>query len=160
MPGKQLEMDEVVREIYLAMETYDHLKSSLLVLSGDHGMNEAGNHGGSSLGEASTALVFVSPMFRSVFNGLQCPTTGSEGLRFYETVEQSDIAPTLAALLGFPVPRNNLGIVIPAFLDLWKQGINSCWATKFVFVNIDLQQIPRNSNFSSQTLYRCLSSPR
>ncbi len=63
MAGKQREMDEIVHEIYLAMETHEHLKDGLLVLSGDHGMNEAGNHGGSSLGEASTALVFVSPKF-------------------------------------------------------------------------------------------------
>ena len=121
MPGKQREMDEIVREIYSAMEAHEHLKNSLLVLSGDHGMNEAGNHGGSSLGEASTALVFVSPKFKSTFKGHESPTTGAEGLRFYETVEQSDIAPTLAALLGFPVPRNNLGMLIPAFLDLWAK---------------------------------------
>lgn len=122
MPGKQREMDGMVRQIYDAMETHDHLKSSLLVLSGDHGMNEAGNHGGSSLGEVSTALVFISPRFKSSFNGLESPTTGSDGLRFYENVEQSDIAPTLAALLGFPVPRNNLGMIIPGFLNLWKKG--------------------------------------
>jgi len=123
MPGKQREMDDIVREIYHAMETHDHLSSSLLVLSGDHGMNEAGNHGGSSAGEVSTALLFVSPKLMSVFAGLESPLSSSESFQFYEVVEQSDIAPTLAALLGFPVPRNNLGLIIPSFLELWTQGM-------------------------------------
>jgi ethanolamine phosphate transferase 2 subunit G len=122
MPAKQSEMDEVVREIYHAMEKYDHLASSLLVLSGDHGMNEAGNHGGSSSGEVSTALLFISPKFTSTFTGFESPLAGSENFEFYGRIEQSDIAPTLAALLGFPVPRNNLGIIIPPFLELWAQG--------------------------------------
>jgi ethanolaminephosphotransferase len=124
MPAKQREMDDIVREIYHAMEIHGHLSSSLLVLSGDHGMNEAGNHGGSSAGEVSTALLFVSPKLKSAFGGLESPLSGSENFQFYETVEQSDIAPTLAALLGFPVPRNNLGLIIPSFLELWTQGMS------------------------------------
>ena len=123
MPSKQREMDDIVRDIYHAMETHDHLSSSLLVLSGDHGMNEAGNHGGSSAGEVSTALLFVSPKLKSVFAGLASPLSSSESFQFYDVVEQSDIAPTLAALLGFPVPRNNLGSIIPSFLELWTQGM-------------------------------------
>jgi ethanolaminephosphotransferase len=123
MPAKQREMDGIVREIYHGMETHGHLQSSLLVLSGDHGMNEAGNHGGSSVGEVSTALVFVSPKLKSTFSGLESPLPESENFQFYEKIEQSDIAPTLAALLGFPVPRNNLGIIIPSFLELWAQGV-------------------------------------
>ena len=122
MPAKQREMDEIVRDIYHAMETHKHLASSLLVLSGDHGMNEAGNHGGSSTGEVSTALVFVSPKLKSTFAGLECPLPDSEDFLFYDKVEQSDIAPTLAALLGFPVPRNNLGLIIPSLLQIWTQG--------------------------------------
>jgi ethanolamine phosphate transferase 2 subunit G len=122
MPAKQREMDNTVRDIYHAMETHDHLSSSLLVLSGDHGMNEAGNHGGSSAGEVSTALLFISPKLKSTFTGLESPLAESENFQFYESVEQSDIAPTLAALVGFPVPRNNLGMIIPSILDLWTQG--------------------------------------
>jgi ethanolaminephosphotransferase len=123
MPDKQRQMDDIVRDVYHAMETHDHLSSSLLVLSGDHGMNEAGNHGGSSAGEVSTALLFVSPKLKSTFAGLESPLSSSESFQFYDTVEQSDIAPTLAALLGFPVPRNNLGLIIPSFLELWTQGM-------------------------------------
>jgi len=125
MPAKQREMDDIVRDIYHAMETQDHLASSLLILSGDHGMNEAGNHGGSSAGEVSTALLFVSPKLQATFVGLESPVSEFDDFQFYNNVEQSDIAPTLAALLGFPVPRNNLGLIIPSLLELWTQGAES-----------------------------------
>lgn len=121
MPGKQREMDGVVKQIYSSMETSSHLQSSLLVVLGDHGMNDGGNHGGSSAGEVSTALMFISPLFKSAFEGVQCPLVVVENFRYYDEVEQSDIAPTLASLLGFPIPRNNLGMVIPRLLELWTK---------------------------------------
>ncbi|KAL8828892.1 MAG: hypothetical protein Q9170_006409 [Blastenia crenularia] len=123
MVPKQAEMDSVVSEVYHALETKDHLQSTLLVLCGDHGMNDAGNHGGSSEGETSPALVFISPKFQSISEGLECPMTCPSGtLDYYEKVEQSDIAPTLAGLLGLPVPKNNLGIYIPSLLRLRNVG--------------------------------------
>ncbi|PQE13919.1 GPI ethanolamine phosphate transferase protein [Rutstroemia sp. NJR-2017a BBW] len=111
MVPKQQEMDGIVRQIYESMESKDYLSSALLVLCGDHGMNDAGNHGGSSPGETSPALVFMSPKFKNVGNKdqkLAVPAPFEEEFQYYKTVEQSDIAPTLGALLGFPVPRNNL----------------------------------------------------
>lgn len=122
MAPKQTEMDGIVHQIYSAMEIRPHLKSSLLVLCGDHGMNEAGNHGGSAPGETSTALVFISPKFTEHFRGYPCPTQPDGDYGYYDTVEQSDLVPTLAALLGFPIPLNNLGVMIPQALDLWQDG--------------------------------------
>jgi ethanolamine phosphate transferase 2 subunit G len=119
MPGKQAEMDGIIKSIYREMEQQAHLQSCLLVLLGDHGMNEGGNHGASSPGEVSTALTFISPKFRSAFEGQTCPIHDAEDFRYYDVVEQSDIVPTLAALLGFPVPLNNLGVLIPRLLELW-----------------------------------------
>ncbi|KAI4087494.1 MAG: hypothetical protein LQ344_006743 [Seirophora lacunosa] len=123
MSPKQVEMDEVVRGIYHALENQRHLGSTLLVLCGDHGMNDAGNHGGTSEGETSPALVFISPKLRTIFDGVECPTAFQNGaFDFYERVDQTDIAPTLATLLGFPIPKNNLGIVIPGLLRFWNEG--------------------------------------
>ena len=126
MIPKQQEMDGVVRGIYEAMEFKAHLASTLLVLCGDHGMNDAGNHGGSADGETSTALVFISPVFRGISSGLTSPLIAPPGnFAYYSTVEQSDIAPTLAGLLGVPVPLNNLGVFIPQILELWPKGTMS-----------------------------------
>ena len=121
MAPKQREMDAIVEDIYHAMEKSAHLKSSLLILCGDHGMNEAGNHGGSSSGEVNTALTFISPKFQAVYKGFDSPRASTSEYSFYDKVEQSDIAPTLASLLGFPIPLNSLGIVIPTLLELWPQ---------------------------------------
>ncbi|KAF2087017.1 alkaline phosphatase-like protein [Saccharata proteae CBS 121410] len=122
MIPKQIEMDAIVQQIYEAIESQPHLSSTLLVLCGDHGMNDGGNHGGSAPGETSPALVFMSPKMKAVSNGLPSPTTAKQELDYYEKIEQSDIAPTLAGLLGFPVPLNNLGVFIPDFLPFWPDG--------------------------------------
>ncbi|KAH9221149.1 GPI ethanolamine phosphate transferase-like protein 2 [Leptodontidium sp. 2 PMI_412] len=121
MIPKQHEMDGIVKSIYEAMTNKEHLQSTLLVLCGDHGMNDAGNHGGSAPGETSPALVFVSPKLRSINSGHRAPAPFEEDFQYYSTVEQSDIAPTLGSLLGFPAPRNNLGAMIPDFLPFWPK---------------------------------------
>lgn len=123
MIPKQVEMDGIVKQIYEAIETKSHLHSTVLVLCGDHGMNEAGNHGGSTIGETSPALVFISPKFQTSMNGVESPTNRPNGkFDYYTLVEQTDIAPTLAGLLGFPVPLNNLGVFIPDLLPLWNSS--------------------------------------
>ena len=123
MVTKQREMDSIVAEVYTAMKRELHLRSTLFVLCGDHGMNDAGNHGGSSMGETSPALLFMSPKFqtRNVHN--ECPVEASSELQFYHTVEQSDITPTLAGLLGIPIPLNSLGVFIPELLTMWDHGM-------------------------------------
>ncbi|KAI0808470.1 alkaline-phosphatase-like protein [Xylaria sp. FL0064] len=122
MIPKQREMDAIFRQIYEAMEAYDHLQSTLLVLCGDHGMNDAGNHGASSPGETSAALVFASPKLKVISGDTKAPAKFDEDFQYYHTVEQSDLAPTLAALLGFPVPKNSLGSFIADFLPLWSES--------------------------------------
>ena len=84
-------------------------------------MNDAGNHGGSAPGETSPALVFISPQLKSIAPTDNVPAKPKGNFQYYTTVEQSDIAPTLGALLGFPVPQNNLGAFIPQFLQLWPK---------------------------------------
>ncbi|KAK3333890.1 alkaline-phosphatase-like protein [Cercophora scortea] len=120
MIPKQVEMDGIVKRIFTAIESESHLASTLFVICGDHGMNDAGNHGASSPGETSPALVFLSPKLKALHNAPQAPLLADESFQFYSGVEQSDIAPTLAALLGFPVPKNNLGALIPEFLPFWS----------------------------------------
>lgn len=122
MMPKQAEMDRIVREVYNALDSAIHLQSTLLVLCGDHGMNDGGNHGGSAPGETSPALVFVSPKFVQYSQGLDSPIEPVQDFDFYDKIEQSDIAPTLAGLLDFPIPLNNLGVVIPRILSMWPAG--------------------------------------
>jgi ethanolaminephosphotransferase len=126
MIPKQQEMDGIVRDIYTAIENEDHLFNTLFVLCGDHGMNDGGNHGGSSPGETSPALIFMSPKLTKITqdHAMKSPVKPkNEGeFEYYRIVEQSDIAPTIAGLLGFPVPRNNLGVFLGEFLRFWDKG--------------------------------------
>ena len=123
MLPKQTEMDGIVERIYTAMATEPHLSTTLFVLAGDHGMNDAGNHGGSGPGETSPALVFMSPQLERISTrGRVAPTKPNNGeFDYYVKVEQSDVAPTITTLLGLPVPRNNLGVFIPDFLQMWNR---------------------------------------
>ena len=123
MVPKQREMDAIVSQVYAALETKDYLKNTLFVLCGDHGMNDAGNHGGSGQGETSPALVFISPKLKGITAGQASPVEVREDFQYYTTIEQSDVAPTLAGLLGFPVPRNNLGVFISDFLPFWPNSM-------------------------------------
>ncbi len=122
MIPKQQEMDAIVKEVYIAMQQQPHLHSTLFVLCGDHGMNDAGNHGGASAGETSPALLFISPKLDSLGLHRESPVEAFDDLQYYRTVEQADITPTLAGLLGLPIPLNSLGVFIPEFLDMFDSS--------------------------------------
>ena len=154
MASKQQEMDAVVNEIYTAMQQEAHLQSTLFVLCGDHGMNEAGNHGGSSAGETSPALLFISPRLQDLGIQSESPVESLGDLQYYQTVEQADITPTLAGLLGMPIPLNSLGVFIPEFLDMWDSGVYSCPSIpKSTNAHrLTPLQRPKNSRFWDATL--------
>ncbi|KAE8377919.1 alkaline-phosphatase-like protein [Aspergillus bertholletiae] len=122
MIPKQHEMDSVVNMVYTALEQEKHLDTTLFILCGDHGMNDAGNHGGSSVGETSPALLFISPKFQRQEIRNNSPTQEFSDLQYYHTVDQTDITPTLAGLLGLPIPLNSLGVFIPELLAMWDYG--------------------------------------
>lgn len=117
MVPKQTEMDSVVERVYRYVEQHP---DTLLVVAGDHGMNERGNHGGASAGETLAGLVLVSPRLQALLTpeSRACPAAESELFSFFQRVQQIDLVPSLAALLGFPIPKNSLGVVIPALLPL------------------------------------------
>ncbi|OAD03797.1 GPI7, LAS21 protein, partial [Mucor lusitanicus CBS 277.49] len=140
MKPKQVEMDQAIESIYTIVAEQDakrmqeqgNAKGTLLVVCGDHGMNEKGNHGGSSIGETSAGLVFMSPRFESrptkkqqqqqqPFSAL---LAHRQHVLEFPVIDQIDIVPTLATLFSFPIPKNNLGKVI---LDLYarKQDFTS-----------------------------------
>lgn len=120
MKPKQEEMDEIVKRIYTSNVISS--RSTLMVLMGDHGMNDFGNHGGSSLGETSPGMVLISPKFSQFTKLIKSPIQKRENFDYYTSISQIDIVPTLAALFNFPIPKNNIGVVIPEVLDLWNSN--------------------------------------
>ncbi|GJJ70235.1 ethanolamine phosphate transferase 2 subunit G [Entomortierella parvispora] len=142
MRPKQAEMDEVAKTIYtelLDKERQDNKDElpTLFVLCGDHGMNEVGNHGGSSRSEISTSFLFMSPHFESspeVQSEIQRMVDpyreSSSGYRdlnreeyeYYKSVNQVDLVPTLSLLLGLPIPKNSVGKLIPELFSSYSES--------------------------------------
>ncbi|KAF9354844.1 major facilitator super transporter protein [Mortierella sp. AD094] len=137
MRPKQAEMDSVAETIYKMLISKDSKASAdqeeelptLFILCGDHGMNEVGNHGGSSRSEISTSFLFMSPIFERTDNKAKIQTMIDpyrQGVRlereeyeYYKSVSQVDLVPTLSLLMGLPIPKNSVGKLIPElFSDL------------------------------------------
>ncbi|KAI8143541.1 alkaline-phosphatase-like protein [Fennellomyces sp. T-0311] len=136
MKPKQREMDQAVERIYEIVAEQDaervkhdpDARGTLIILCGDHGMNELGNHGGSSVGETSAAMVFMSPRYESRPT-IKKHVTREDVTRIlgFPVLDQVDVVPTLAALFAFPIPKNSLGKVIPDLLhrktDQWLRAL-------------------------------------
>ncbi|KAM0788708.1 hypothetical protein ACM66B_002803 [Microbotryomycetes sp. NB124-2] len=115
MKLKQAEMDDVIKRLYEHLAEQDSRDggNSLIVLTGDHGMTEIGNHGGSTSAETSTALAFIAPSMTTV----PAPdNTSGQPYLFFERVQQLDLVPTLAILMGVGIPQNSMGKAIESVL--------------------------------------------
>ncbi|OAA66007.1 phosphoethanolamine n-phosphodiesterase [Niveomyces insectorum RCEF 264] len=102
MRAKLAQMDAFVRRLVAALDD-----DTLLVVMGDHGMDSKGDHGGESDDEVEAALWMYArrPLFgRTAPDRVAPPPTAKE-----RPVNQIDLVPTLALLLGIPIPYNNLG---------------------------------------------------
>ncbi|KAL8381462.1 hypothetical protein RB595_005634 [Gaeumannomyces hyphopodioides] len=102
MMAKLRQMDDFVKNLTATIDD-----DTLLVVMGDHGMDGKGDHGGESDDEVEAALWMYSsrPVFgRTDPSHLAPPPTAK-----VRPVNQIDLVPTLALLLGIPIPYNNLG---------------------------------------------------
>ncbi|KAG4302094.1 hypothetical protein PCANB_001624 [Pneumocystis canis] len=106
---KLIEMDTTIRKIMDKLQD-----DTLLIVLGDHGMDEKGNHGGDSLNETTSAFWMYSKK-----------TASLEFSSNISSISQLDFVPTFCFLMGIPIPYNNLGgPILEAFFynkDLnWK----------------------------------------
>jgi predicted AlkP superfamily pyrophosphatase or phosphodiesterase len=97
----------------------------VFVLMGDHGMTDEGNHGGATDAETSSVFFVYSSQALSLDETLDRATSWNSEKAHIEHAEvadmlsnprlvnQIDLVPTLALLLGLPLPFSNVGKVIP-----------------------------------------------
>ena len=122
MQKKLSQMDGILRDVVDKLDD-----DTLLVVLGDHGMDQKGNHGGDSALETSAGMWIYSkgkPLTTTLHtdSGLsaarrQSTFPGSNTPIRY--IDQIDITPTISMMLGVPIPFNNLGSIIPeCFGDL------------------------------------------
>lgn len=105
MAAKLRQMDQVLRRMIKDLDD-----DTLLVVLGDHGMDAKGDHGGESDEEVEAALWMYSKkgtFGRSHPDHVLPPTNAQT-----RPVGQIDLVPTLALMLGLPIPFNNLGAPI------------------------------------------------
>ncbi|KAI8953955.1 GPI ethanolamine phosphate transferase 3-like protein [Xylaria longipes] len=102
MTAKLQQMDAFIRQL---TESID--QDTLLVVMGDHGMDGKGDHGGESDDEVEAALWMYSK--QPVFGRTQVDFATPPATAKIRPVNQIDLVPTLALLLGIPIPYNNLG---------------------------------------------------
>ncbi|XP_076360999.1 phosphatidylinositol glycan anchor biosynthesis class G [Tachypleus tridentatus] len=109
---KLQEMDGIIEFIAESLVTLDRESSltSLVVVCGDHGMSPRGSHGGVSPGEVSTPLIILSS------KGWSRDLVQIKHSVISE-VSQIDLTPTLAILLGLPIPINSIGSIIPGIVE-------------------------------------------
>ncbi|CAM1503017.1 Fc.00g077930.m01.CDS01 [Cosmosporella sp. VM-42] len=102
MKSKLQQMDDFIRKVVDSIDD-----KTLLVVMGDHGMDSKGDHGGESDDEVEAALFMYSkkPFFGRTSPEYVTPPANAK----IRPVNQIDLVPTLALLLGIPIPYNNLG---------------------------------------------------
>lgn len=98
---KLLEMDAIIHEMYEKFVKHAKNSENLIIITGDHGMRDAGGHGGSTRDETHVPLILL---------GLKCE-------RDDRIHDQTDLATTAAVLLGLDVPDTSNGALIPEVLE-------------------------------------------
>ena len=106
--GEQLSAnDELAANIINSMDN-----NTVLFILGDHGMRSDGGHGGSESDEVSTVIAayYKNGFQKYKLSGLEDVMMSMDDKSTFMT--QVDITPTLAMLLGVPIPFSNLGQLI------------------------------------------------
>ncbi|XP_060092254.1 GPI ethanolamine phosphate transferase 3 [Heteronotia binoei] len=127
MAKKLSQMDTMLRSLV------DHLANdTLLIVAGDHGMTGTGDHGGDSEDELDAALFVYSkaPLFQN-------PPPEEP-----ETVPQVNLVPTLALLLGVPIPYSNIGEVMAELFAVEGDAVSSGLAQLAAY-SINARQVNR-----------------
>jgi len=62
----------------------------------------------------------MSPSFSGQAPNLLSPILQQNEFDYYTKIQQCDLVPTISSLLGWTIPRNNIGVLLKSFLTLWK----------------------------------------
>ncbi|CAM0945506.1 unnamed protein product [Alopecurus aequalis] len=132
-------VDEIAEKMYNLMESYFNDNQTAYVFTADHGMSDKGSHGDGHPSNTDTPLVawgagIRSPKFLAYTDkpddGFRfvddhrhdMPTPQDWALEGFERVDvnQADIAPLMATLVGLPCPLNSVGNLPSHYLKLSK----------------------------------------
>ena len=106
IPKKLVEMSDVIQEItsILFKKPWKENLPPMVLVLGDHGMADAGGHGGASLVETVTPVVAIFPSKFAKGHAKRNNKNKQPSL-----IKQHDLASTLSLLTGVAIPQNNIG---------------------------------------------------
>lgn len=113
--SKLVEMDNVIKNIFEVL-IKDLNQSTLIIICGDHGMSDSGNHGGGSKLEADTAMIFI-PINNKYKLDFSSITKEIDELVGSHAINQVDLAVTVSMLTGLPIPDKSKGRLITHIMD-------------------------------------------
>nr|XP_055158005.1 GPI ethanolamine phosphate transferase 3 isoform X3 [Nyctereutes procyonoides] len=129
MAKKLSQMDQVIQGLMERLEN-----DTLLVVIGDHGMTITGDHGGDSDLEISAALFLYSP--KALFPRVPPKEP--------EILPQISLVPTLALLLGLPIPFGNIGeVMAELFAEAEDSQPHSSALAQASALHLNAQQVSR-----------------
>ncbi|XP_046999252.1 GPI ethanolamine phosphate transferase 3 isoform X1 [Schistocerca americana] len=141
MARKLKEMNHVISDVVNTMDN-----NTILLVVGDHGMTNTGDHGGDSEAEVTAALFVYSSV----------PLVPSSMVPYSSVVSQVDLVPTLSTILDVDIPFPNLGTVILDALPSLSTNSRSFpeWKTLLWYLWKNVEQashyIQQYSNESNQ----------
>lgn len=120
MDAKLRQMDAALATV-LELLDEDNSSCRTALIFGDHGMTQDGNHGGGTLDETHAALfVHASPACGSLTDTspylAEVQTTTEHVAEAFSSLNQIDLVPAIALMLGLPIPFANLGGLVPSLL--------------------------------------------
>ncbi|KAJ1351316.1 hypothetical protein KIN20_007302 [Parelaphostrongylus tenuis] len=127
------EMDNIARRIFHTVSARSPL---LFVMVGDHGMTNAGSHGGGSEAESRVPLLFFHSKAEVIQHG---------NLNELPYAEQVDLASTLPFFLRINIPMGSIGLsLVPYIAEHWS-------FSEFAIFSTFVQQINHFSNFANDS---------
>lgn len=111
----------IARIVALLDEFYGHDNRTAFVFTADHGMSDKGSHGDSERANTETPLVVWGAGVRGAAapRNTTPPLPAQWALDAVRRVDvnQADVAPLMAALLGVPNPTNSIGLLPVDYLE-------------------------------------------
>ncbi|XP_059801213.1 GPI ethanolamine phosphate transferase 1 isoform X3 [Hypanus sabinus] len=156
-------VDKGIQEVVSVIEDfYENDKKTAFIYTSDHGMTEWGSHGAGHPSETLTPLVTWGA-------GINGPQPGSnqqfqdnflQEWKLADTrrldVNQADIAPLMASLIGVPFPVNSVGVLPLEYLNNSDRFKAECMLTNALQV---LEQFKVKMTHKKETTLSFLFSP-
>lgn len=134
MDSKLYSISQFLEDLYQNMAN-----DTTLIVFGDHGMTDDGNHGGNSNYETNSVLFSITkgkPFYTDFTRILKSEVKHELDTFHYKSkiidskyykrkVSQIDLTPTVSSILGVSIPFNNLGMVIPEMLGSLDESVQS-----------------------------------